>query len=332
MIQKLYLIERLRSCKISTLNDLAILTGSPIISTNKSCRIEGLTAGYYFYLNHYHKFLSTQKQRTTLSIDVGIKNFSYCKSKSSKSTSSSTLITSNFSIIITKWDKLNLDTQYGGDNYSLILHKDSILDNKRYLNQLTKSLVNELQPNEYDVVIMEIQRTRSAGNTSTLPTVLLNYTLENLIFGNIYPQIVIPMTSFKMTNFWLHRFITRSTTNTKQLKSNNNNKGIRFELMKLWLNKLFILPKYPQNELTKLDLLKYLKLDKSEKIDDLIDSLLYNLTINCQFQHLAEFHQLMVSNNGDIAQFVHDKNKYHLQLIQPIIDKYELELKPGSID
>lgn len=79
MIQKLYLIERLRSCKISTLNDLAILTGSPIISTNKSCRIEGLTAGYYFYLNHYHKFLSTQKQRTTLSIDVGIKNFSYCK-------------------------------------------------------------------------------------------------------------------------------------------------------------------------------------------------------------------------------------------------------------
>ena len=69
-----------------------------------------------------------------------------------------------------------------------------------------------------------------------------------------------------------------------------------------------------------------------KKIDDLIDSLLYNLTINCQFQHLAEFHQLMVSNNGDIAQFVHDKNKYHLQLIQPIIDKYELELKPGSID
>ncbi|KAL1574284.1 Ydc2-catalyt domain-containing protein [Candida albicans] len=175
MIQKSYLIERLRSCKISTLNDLAILTGSPIISTNKSCRIEGLTAGYYFYLNHYHKFLSTQKQRTTLSIDVGIKNFSYCKSKSSSS--SSTLTTSNFPIIITKWDKLNLDTQYGGDNYSSILHKDSILDNKRYLNQLTKSLVNELQPNEYDVVIMEIQRTRSAGNTSTLPTVLLNYTL-----------------------------------------------------------------------------------------------------------------------------------------------------------
>lgn len=315
MIQKLYLIKRLGSCKVSTLNDLAILTGSPVISNNKSCRIEGLTAGYYFYLNHYHKIPSTQ--RSTLSIDVGIKNFSYCKSKSSK-----------FPITITKWDKLNLDNKYGNDNYSLILHKDSILDNKRYLNQLTQLLVNELQPNKYDVVIMEIQRTRSAGNTSTLPNVLLNYTLENLILGYIYPQIVIPMTSFKMTNFWLHRFITRSSTNTKKLKINHN-KGIRFELMKLWLNKLFVLPKYTNLELTKLDLLKYLNLDKSEKIDDLIDSLLYNLTINCQFQHFNEFHQLMVSNDGDIAQFVHDKNKYHLELIQPIIDKYGLELKPG---
>ncbi|RCK66582.1 hypothetical protein Cantr_03586 [Candida viswanathii] len=201
----------------------------------------------------------------------------------------------SFPIRITECSKVNLDEMFG--NYEPLLNRDSQIDAKRYFQFITRALLEHLEPHKSDVVVMEAQRTRSIGNTSTLPSVMQCYTLENLIVGNTYPRIVIPMTAFQMMNYWVHRFFGKSTVKSVT----KNQKAIRFDLLSTWKDVLFELPGYGGAELEKKQVLEYLKLEKGEKVDDLMDSLLYNITINSQFQNLRELHELMSTDLAGVT-------------------------------
>lgn len=314
------LTKSLHSYKIPILNDIALHCGSPILGTTKASRIEGIIAQYQLYLMQWHNLA----HRNTLSIDIGIKNFSYCKTTTTITLRNKV---SYWPILVTHWDKLNLDTHYGS-SYKPLLHQDTVLDNKRYLNHITSQLIDDLSPNLSNVKIMEIQRTRSNNNARTLPTILTNHTLENLIMAKMYPSLVIPMTSMKMIHFWLYRFITKDLINSKLKKTN---KIIRRDLILAWFGKLYKLKGCERNGKETIDstmnrVLDWLNLQKGDKTDDLIDSLLYNLCINCQLNHLCQFHNY-IQQNYDFVDFVEDANQFHLELIQPVVDKYNLELK-----
>ncbi|KAI5954827.1 CCE1 [Candida theae] len=320
------LSRSLQGYKVSTLNDIALHCGSPILGTTKATRIEGILSQYQLYLTQWHSLT----RRNTLSIDIGVKNFSYCKT-STKATESEQLNISNWPLLVTHWEKINLDTQYGS-SYKPLLHQDTVLDTKRYLNHITNNLITDrLTPESSNVKIMEIQRTRSNNNAKTLPTIMTNHTLENLLLAKMYPDLVIPMTSMKLIHFWLYRFITKEST----VKLKRTNKIIRRDLILAWFGKLYQLQEQKQHSVDKSGgltvslLLEYLGLPQGEKTDDLIDSLLYNLCINCQLNHLAHFHKYVENenNDGNLIDFIEDANQFHLGLIEPVVDKYNLDLK-----
>ncbi|KAG7662246.1 CCE1 [[Candida] subhashii] len=302
------IIEQLQACKVSTLNQIALLCGTPILSTTKSHRIQNIVSGYNFYQNHIPK----RSDRTTLAIDVGIKNFSYCKS-----------IGSTFPLKIKKWDKIDLNERYGS-NYTPLIEPNSLLDQKRYLNYIGDSLINDVLKPWDDLVVMETQRTRSNKNTSTLPNVLLNYNLENIIINKTYPGWVLPMTSAKMIGFWFSRFIDPKSTSLMK----KDNKILRRELVYSWIDRLYVLPGFDSNKINdKGELLTHLGINTKEKTDDLIDSLLYNLTINSHMINLKDFHDWIKNEKGDLTEFVNMKNQAHIELIQFALDKYKLKLR-----
>ncbi|EMG48954.1 hypothetical protein SBY92_004261 [Candida maltosa Xu316] len=302
------LVKKLTSYTNPVLNELAIICGCPVLSTTKANRISGILAGYNFYLKNYHE----KQPRKTLSIDIGIRNFSYCKTIASPNT---------FPLTVTKWDKFDLFDRYGA-GYEYLLHESSVVDERYQLNYIVNQLMNELKPSDFDVVVLETQRTRSVSNSATLPNVLKNFTLENLIIGHTYPQIVIPMSSSSMLNFWIGRYIQSSKT-----KKSKSPKRVRFDLIKSWRGKMFELPGYPSGELKKKEFMEYLNLKERNKIDDLVDSLLYNLTINSYFNNLKEFHELVQYDDCDLIEFVNSKRAIQLEFIEPLIEKYELEIK-----
>ncbi|CAI5755720.1 unnamed protein product [Candida verbasci] len=308
------LINKLKKFTLPTINSLNVLCGSSSLknpTNNKSSRIETLVANYQFYFNHFKPKANFEIS----SIDIGIKHFSYCKSKC--------IPCSTGPIVVQKWDKLNLDERYG-INFKPEINKASIFDDKRYLIHLTKEMINDLQFNNSDLVIMEAQRTRSSGspNMGTLPIILKNFTFENLIFNNLYPNFVMLMEPKKMMHFWFYNYIEEST-----FKTSKNPKKIRKELFVNWYNRnMFELPGFNGDISKKNQLMDYLQLDNKNKLDDLIDSLFYNLTMHYQFRNLEIFDQF-VNEDLDFNKFVEERKLIHLDLIQPILDDRGIKAK-----
>ncbi|RCK66590.1 hypothetical protein Cantr_03595 [Candida viswanathii] len=109
MMEKSSLVKKLLSYKVSTLSRLAILCGVAVPSVPKATRIQWIIDNYRFYLNNYHNHLP----RSVLGIDIGVKNFSYCKSTRP--------LDKSFPIRITEWSKVNLDEMFG-KNYEPLLN------------------------------------------------------------------------------------------------------------------------------------------------------------------------------------------------------------------
>ncbi|KAI3404007.2 CCE1 [Candida oxycetoniae] len=300
--------KQLTHCKISVLNDIAILCGAPILSSSKASRVEGILSQLNFYKSQY----ANLHKRSTLAIDLGIKNFSFCKSTGSK-----------FPIRITKWDKIDLHDKYGS-SYIPLIHENTVFDRRRYLNHIANALVDDLDIISTNVKIMESQRTRSQFAPATLPHVLLLHDLEILIMSKVYPESILPQSSKQMMDFWLYRYITKES----RMKLKKNNKIVRTDLAKIWFDKLYSIVDYKDSEkFEKSTILKFLNLDpKLDKADDLIDSLLYNLFVNCQLNNLADLVGVL-GKGDDLQEFVNEKSIFHRDLIKPVVDQYRMEYK-----
>jgi cruciform cutting endonuclease 1 len=273
-----------------------------------------------------------------LAIDVGVKNLSYCK-LSQVGIGGDERPT----LDIDQWKKIDLHEQYGSTYRPLTNDMTSLVDSKRYLSHLAFELVNDIvirRDETPHVIVVENQRTRSNQLLSTLPNVLLNYTLENMVYSTIWtlqqqhPRLrdamVMPMNASKMSHFWLNRFIDRP--------QNSQTKKLRIQLFFNWLygdndNAPFVhsfnLPER-FGDFSSLHKSKYL-LDQlglpvvNNKIDDLIDSLLYGLTTHRSLQN--QYSLLEVLNcNSDLLTFAEDRDKEHFRLIQKVIIDNNLEL------
>ncbi|CAK9436392.1 uncharacterized protein LODBEIA_P09500 [Lodderomyces beijingensis] len=322
------LTESLRKLKIASLNDIATLIGAPIPAPTKTARIQGLSSQFHFYQQQY----APLAKLNTLALDLGIKNFSYCKSSSSGHA---------WPVHITKWDKFSLHERYNATNtnnngplYQPLLHPDSMVDKYRLFSHLTSRLVSDIKPEIANVRVMEVQRTRSNLNSATLPSILQVHDLEMLLIGRIYPELVIPVTSHRMMNFWLYKYIAPEVAPSMK----RNTKIVRRELAFAWFGTLYrFAPSFladlgVNNEdndksggvLNKRTLLGLMKLDSSDKTDDLVDSLLYNLYINAQFMNLASFTRIFEQGgtSDDILSLIDEKTRFHRDLIRPVMDKF----------
>ena len=293
---------RLLQCSADTLAQLSILCGLPVQST-KAARTQSLLDGLKIGAK-----LPTNMR--VLAVDMGIKNFSYCQTVAkSKPT-------------IEKWTKVDLNNEYGATFKALTSDPGSLIDSRRYLRHLAYNIVSTIIKDKPHLIMVETQRTRSNNMNSTLPNVLLNYTLENMIYAVLYTlktdAVIIPMNANNMISFWLNRFVDK-----KSLSSNP--KKLRIKLAFEWLAREDLRPFIFHNSLPpdfsslstpnkSRALLNALQMSPKEKVDDLIDSLLYALTANEIVTNQKKLARAL-EQDQDIAALVHNLNQNHLRLI-----------------
>lgn len=322
----------MNNLKLSLLNSLALHCGYSTAST-KAARLAAIS-----HYDSYFSAMGKTRPLNVLSVDVGIKNFSYSK------TSYKCLELPVADLV--EWNHLNLHERFGSHYLPKTGDPNSLVDSKAYLAQLAVNVVDSIffDPNWTPTIItIENQRTRSNGNTSTLPNVLLNFTFENMLYAAcaargdalIRKIEIIPMNASKMVNFWISRFIARGPK-----ISSAQSKVLRTQLLYGWLSH----PKYSPFTLSGLvsnlpqgfvdlsmraktnALLDHLSFGaRPKKVDDLVDCLLYNLMCVLQLRH---HHQLKValSKNEDIAQLVQEWDTQHCGFLLPLLQSTELEL------
>lgn len=321
---------------LNTLNQVGLLCGITS-GLKKNDRINAIS--------HHLDFITSIRRTVPirdlniLSIDIGIKNFSYCN------TIGNNLIDNTKLTINGNWSKINLHDKYGKLYEPLSENMSSLIESKRYLSHLSYSIIKDLILNSSDkpdIIVIETQRTRSNNNSITLPNVLLNYTFENMLYANFYTlsqcnkkdfntkSIIVPVISNSMANFWLNRFVSKESIS-------KNSKKLRNRLFFNWLmdpvnspikvGNLHIDDNFrklsPKQQAAKL--LVHLNLDEKDKVDDLIDSLLYNVMIKEQLQNSIRL-QDFVLRDDDLNEFVTSCNKLHLNYIHNVIQENKLEV------
>lgn len=280
--------------------------------------------------NHLHKFQPQLSlvPKSVFAIDVGLRNLSTAHVQFDTSKSANTIL---------GWHKYDLHKLYPSVN-----SVEWAFDSSPHvaLAHMSYSFVHQkILPKEPSVVAVEVQRTRSNGNSSTLPAVLINYTFEAMVFAHLQAELertqsstqyLMSITSSKMANFWINRFINASAAKAKQY---------RIKLLLNWIQE------YPLMvggiELDKVNakaVLQYvashygndIEVMGPSKIDDLVDSLLYALMIKHHYINSMRFSQLWASDQ-DLWQYAVESNRLHLQWLKLIILDNNLEVSDNYV-
>ncbi|RKP31026.1 Ydc2-catalyt-domain-containing protein [Metschnikowia bicuspidata] len=291
----------LSALKTTTLNSFALHCGLATAST-KAARVAAIAhlgQPFQHILGHSGDSLRV------VSVDVGLKNFAYCRASYSGA-----------SAALHGWDVVNLHQKFG--DASDALAADSV-DSKVYLARLAVAVVDEilLAGDVPHVVTVESQRTRSNSNKVTLPNVLLNFSFEHMLYAvlaarqsrnaSLAPITVVPMNSKKMVNFWLARYVEM-----KRLKPAQS-KGLRTALLYSWL----LHNEYCPFDMTSLlrqippefgllaasrkvrVLTETLRLESvPKKVDDMVDSFLYNMAIA---KHIQRYQEILECERTTLA-------------------------------
>lgn len=303
-------------CSADTLAQLLALCGLPVQAT-KAARAQALCDGMKIAAG------LPQKMRVA-AVDMGIKNFSWCQTELGTRPK------------VERWTKLDLNVAYGSLFVPLTSDPSSLIDSRRYLAHLAHHIVAEMLRDKPHLIMVETQRTRSNNMKSTLPNVLLNYTLENMIYAVLYNAVpcpvIIPMNAHNMIGYWLNRFVDKSSLGS-------NPKKLRIKLVFDWLANDTIRPfdysgTLPSDfeSLTTPNkgraLLESLGMPPNEKIDDLVDSLLYALTAN-HIVHNQKRLAAAIANDEDIAALTVKMNNLHLRLIRRLVEDGDVILAKG---
>ncbi|OBA20661.1 Ydc2-catalyt-domain-containing protein [Metschnikowia bicuspidata var. bicuspidata NRRL YB-4993] len=271
-----------------------------------------------------------------LSVDVGLKNFSYSKVSYQQNTAD-----------IKEWAVVNLHSKYGTPEY---IDEGSLVDLKAYMAKLAVSVVDNVLISSLwvpKIITIENQRTRSNSSKATLPNVLLNFTFEHMLYAAFVARqttnpayeslVVMPMNANKMVSFWLSRYIAKGCP-----YSPSRSKTYRKNMLYGWLKAPHIAPfdissftnllpaDFPSMGTNLLNTSLRLALNiehKGAKVDDLVDSLLYNLSIARQIFHHQEIQTLAAAHDKDgILARLEQWDVEHLKFIEPVLNSSDLFL------
>lgn len=265
-----------------------------------------------------------------LSIDVGLKNFSYSKVSYHGNRAH-----------IKDWTVINLHDEFGTPNYT---DAGSLVDSKAYMARLAVSVVDNVLisglwvPN---VITIENQRTRSNSSKATLPNVLLNFTLEHMLYSafaarqttkKAYAQsVIVPMNANKMVNFWLSRYLAKSCYTPS--KSKSYRKGLLYAWLKAPSSApvdisdfTSLLPSNFQSmgaTLLSESLRLALNITRlNTKTDDLVDSMLYNFGIHRQISNHEEMKDLLTAGEkNEIINKLDQWDRQHLCFLKPYLQE-----------
>ncbi|EGV60215.1 cruciform cutting endonuclease [Yamadazyma tenuis] len=332
-------MNRLLQHKAETLNQLSVLCGVPIRST-KVEKARSLLHTINFYLR-------LPPTLDLVAIDIGIKNFSYCKITAfDVATFSPTSLP--LKVSFNSWKTINLTEKYppNGDfdkfnRYGSFDYND-LLHDKYYLSYLNYRVFQELfTPNQHhlNVVLIETQRTKSNNNKVTLPNILGNYHFENLFYAQMLrttleskqplESLLLPMNSNKMTSFTINRFLDKvhiNSANSKKLRLrffiHLVNKGI------LQLDSSLSLPTDSRKLLAFYNSREPIKI---KKLDDLFDSFLYNFNFMYNYSNSVCLHHYL-QKEKDLDELVHLLNYDQLTNLHDLFTNENYSLNSSFAD
>lgn len=338
----------------STLHSFALHCGFPSGATKalKLAAISHLSWPLQRALNN-----SKNEPFHVVSVDLGLKNFSYCKAF---------YLSSKFDLV--GWDVVNLHDRFGTkdplfDRYSALVETEdpkalaktvlgvisNSVDSKAYMARLAVAVVDEiLLTSDFrpHVITIESQRTRSNSNKVTIPNVLLNFSLENMIYAALASRqsrdpkltdvVVVPMSSNKMVNFWLARFIRK--IKLTPLRSKN----LRTALLYSWFLDPTLSPfdysglvrglpenfhSFPTNKKMKaLAAVLDVKMPP-KKVDDLVDCFLYNAAIAKHIQHYQAYVECEPTKEA-YTELILEWDRHHCNYLQRFLKQTAIELNP----
>lgn len=309
-------MDQLLKYKSDTLGQLMVLCGA-ISKPTKAAKANQLVHTLNFHLQLPLEF-------NILAIDIGIKNFSYCQLHHVN------IYDPQYRLNFHNWQTLDLAQKYQVPGTFDDKVNDTVNMKMKlgYLNyRIFKDLIADSKPQPH-IVLIENQRVRSNNNSATLPTILLNHTFEHMFYSNYQtlrhysplPSQLIPMNSNRMTNFVINRFLDKTQINSKNSKVLRN---------RFWFHlrdhNLVKVDNIPGNAIvnTKLFLKCYNETasQKISKIDDLLDSFLYNLSFIENFQNNMYLNYYL-RNNLDVTDLVWKLNNnlvYKLRQIEGLV-------------
>lgn len=324
-------MQALLKYKVNTLNQLSLLCGAPIRANKheKSCQI---LQTLNFYLKLPNRF-------NLIAIDIGIKNFSYCKLPEFHIENFDLHKAGTFKVLFKDWKTLNLTEKYPISNEFLLLNlhgsfdTNDLLKDKYYISYLNHKIYNDLihDPNCMNVLLIETQRTKSNNNKVTLPNILDNYHFENLFYsqnlsnslkGNSDFNLILPMNSNRMTNFLINRFLIKDDINSK------NSKKLRLKLVP-YLIKTGVLKVAELNEpnpLIKSLLTLYNSMEsKISKLDDLFDSFLYSVSFLLYYYNSLWINEY-IRQGKDLEELVNILNYNQLSILKGLFEQESLTI------
>lgn len=352
----------LEALKQSTLHSFSLHCGFPL-HVNKAGRLQQISK-LSWLLDRILENRGKAPLRI-VSVDVGIKNFSYCKATYSpkinqicnwdvcdlhsrfgfKDPLFSRYLASPGSETPKKTESSNEDEEHEDEKRAILELLDDSIDSKAYLSRLAVSVVDEflLAGEIPHVITVECQRTRSNTNKLTLPNVMLNHSFEHMLYAVLAarqssnPKLsniaLVPMNSNKMVNFWQSRFLVR------QKESNAKTKKMRSELAFSWFLDVANAPftyeltsPLPPDFLRLNARLKFQSLANAldlevvpKKRDDLIDSLLYNAAFAKQLQHYEEYLKCKPTPEA-VEALVENWNQQHITYLKGLTESGDYEL------
>lgn len=264
-----------------------------------------------------------------LAVDVGIKNFSYCKTVLALAGDPQPPRLSLLS-----WRHLDLEAIYP-------FQVNTLTDEKHALAHWAHELVHDVFVDPLPAIVtIENQRTRSSGGAKGLPRVLLNSALEHSLHASFHtyrqvaglPEVLVTPSSAKsMVHFWINRFLDQKQTRFTPLRT----KKLRLHLVlhlfntkHLHIDDIDLSGTIPQQAKRLLQAFSEHSPYPVKKLDDVVDSLLYNLMIQ---RSLYARHSLRetIDTDGDILAWIKRQNEFHFSLVQGLFEANDVVPDPA---
>lgn len=195
------------------------------------------------------------------SIDVGLKNFSFCKMQvNTKTLHADSSIKAYLTIhkpTVYQWYKMNLNQFTRNESFDFTPENYSYMINKLIFELIFPNLGNSTKKETPDIILIERQRFRTMGSHNIFEHILKSNILENMLYSSLNTLRLINHHNLKfqlisvnpqvMSSYWVN-YYENNKNNYKSITENKifdkkkneiDSKQLRIQLVYNWLDNIF---------------------------------------------------------------------------------------------
>lgn len=248
--------------------------------------------------NSLVKTISKVKKKSgtfnVFSIDVGLKNFSFCKMQiKTKTLHDDSLIKADLTIhkpIVYQWYKMNLNQFTNNESFEFTPENYSYMINKLIFELIFPKSENTTKVETPDIILIERQRFRTMGSHNIFEHILKSNILENMLYSSLNSLRLINYNNLKfqvisvnpqvMSSYWVN-YYENNKNNYKLIPENKifdkkkneiDSKQLRIQLVYNWLDNILSnnSNKTKKSKFTPFNISNDLLTDKNNQFNDIL--------------------------------------------------------------